>query len=74
MWIKTKGAESYLRSPLYHDPRLVYTNLWGRELTVTAIDNWPFFKTAASLDGSPHPHSGIDVNILNTIANKLNFT
>ncbi|KAK3891550.1 hypothetical protein Pcinc_004550 [Petrolisthes cinctipes] len=61
---------SSLVTPL-HPP---YTRLGGRRLVTSAVNNWPFFNLTLGADGSLRPHSGIDVSLLNTMAQYLNFT
>lgn len=73
-WSSTGDPISHLNSALGYDLTCVYSNLWGRKLTGAAIDNWPFIEVLTNPDGSLHPNSGIDFNIINTIADKLNFT
>lgn len=61
------------------DLNKLYSDFGGRQLKGAVVDNWPFFKVTIldTLDG-PYkealPHSGIDCNVINSIAAKFNFT
>lgn len=73
-WDIIRGARMYLKRPLHHDVSNIYSDFGGRELVVTVIDYWPYFKVVKDPGGSLQPHSGIDYNILTVLGNKLNFT
>ncbi|XP_063868105.1 glutamate receptor ionotropic, delta-2-like isoform X2 [Scylla paramamosain] len=51
-----------------------YSDFGGRELVVAALNNWPYFVIKTLQDGRRVADSGIDVQILTTLANYLNFT
>ncbi|KAK4314826.1 hypothetical protein Pmani_013912 [Petrolisthes manimaculis] len=55
-----------------------YRSFDGRILKVSANDNWPFFGLKSLPDGGDgagdEPDTGIDVQIINTLALYLNFT
>ncbi|KAG7167501.1 Glutamate receptor ionotropic, delta-1-like 22 [Homarus americanus] len=74
-WNADQGKPiKYLKKPLYLNLGDVYRNFGGRVLRVAVVDNWPYFKVTRSEDGSLQPHSGVDYNVLNALAKKLNFT
>lgn len=78
-WNRDGEATSYLTSPLTPDLTQVYADFRGRQLKGAVVPNWPFFKvTPLETRDEPYqeaePHSGIDFNVLNSIATKLNFT
>lgn len=52
----------------------LYATFGGRRLVVAANDNWPFLGLTHLGDGAAAPRSGIDINILDALAAKLNFT
>ena len=49
-------------------------NLNGRSLVSAVVPNWPFYGTTDLGNGTLIPESGIDVEIINVLADKLNFT
>lgn len=51
-----------------------YRDFGGRELVVATLDNWPYFVIKTLQDGRRVADSGIDAQILSTLANHLNFT
>ncbi|KAK4318682.1 hypothetical protein Pmani_010310 [Petrolisthes manimaculis] len=65
-----KSRAPRLVTPL-HPP---YSRLGGRRLVTSVVNNWPFFNLTLGTDGLLRPHSGIDVSLLNTMAQHLNFT
>ncbi|XP_042884156.1 glutamate receptor ionotropic, delta-1-like [Penaeus japonicus] len=70
---------SALVSPLTPDLDRIYADFKGRQLKGAVIPNWPFFQVTplATYDGpyqEAAPHSGIDFNVIDTIASRLNFT
>ena len=52
----------------------LYSNFGGRQIIVAANDNWPFLGLTLLGGGAAAPRSGIDINILDTLSAKLNFT
>ncbi|XP_076069237.1 putative glutamate receptor [Oratosquilla oratoria] len=75
-WSLASSPEDLLlREPFFRTPEDLYSDFEGRRLTVAVVDNWPFFRVRDSPEeGGLRADSGIDVNILNALANKLNFT
>ena len=63
-----------LTMPVVPDVLQQYNDFGGRELVVAAIDNWPYFVINTLQDGQRVADSGIDVQILTTLAHRLNFT
>ena len=47
-------------------------DLKGQILTIVVADSWPYFKFKNELE-ELKPVTGIDVTILNILAQKLNF-
>lgn len=71
----TGGPSSYFRLQLVPDLLQLYSNMHGRQLVVAANNNWPFFGIRDLPEGGGvTPDSGIDVNILEALSSKLNFT
>ncbi|XP_045104339.1 glutamate receptor ionotropic, kainate 3-like [Portunus trituberculatus] len=52
----------------------LYADFGGRQLTVAANDNWPFLGLTLLEGDAAAPRSGIDINILDALGAKLNFT
>ncbi|XP_068247831.1 glutamate receptor ionotropic, delta-2-like [Palaemon carinicauda] len=74
-WHDVNKADSLsLKRPLTPDLLEVYSDFRGRELKSAVVDNWPYFKITPLDENNALPHSGIDCNILNSMAVKLNFT
>ncbi|XP_066967133.1 glutamate receptor ionotropic, delta-2-like [Macrobrachium rosenbergii] len=74
-WNKANGKVSVdIQSPLTPDLLEVYGDFGGRTLKSSVVDNWPFFKIIPVDESNALPHSGIDCNVLSSIAAKLNFT
>lgn len=73
-WSTAEGARSSLTRPLYRDLSLSYSDFSGRQLTVAMLKFWPTFQAVTEQDGTIRGQSGWDVQLLNTLANKLNFT
>ncbi|KAK4316331.1 hypothetical protein Pmani_012515 [Petrolisthes manimaculis] len=78
-WVwKSRAPSGQMSTPIHsslvtplHPP---YSRLDGRKLVTSVVNNWPFFNLTLGADGSLRPHSGIDVSLLNTMAQHLNFT
>lgn len=70
----TGNSSSSLRLQLVPDLLPLYSNMYGRQLVVAANNNWPFFGIRELAGGGVTPDSGIDVNILEALSSKLNFT
>ncbi|XP_071522288.1 probable glutamate receptor [Panulirus ornatus] len=68
------GPVGQMNQPLVPDLYKRYENLEGREIVVAANDNLPFIGLRKLDDGRLVAHSGIDVEILNTLSQFLNFT
>lgn len=51
-----------------------YQDFGGRQLAVAANNDWPYFAIKILPDGRRVADSGIDVEIINALANRLNFT
>lgn len=68
------GVEARLNQPVVPDVLRQYQDFKGRQLVVAANDNWPYFVIKTLQDGQRVAVSGIDVEILNTLADRLNFT
>lgn len=51
-----------------------YKNMRGRELRACVVENSPYFRTKILANGTLYPGEGIDVNLLNILADKMNFT
>lgn len=78
-WNRSKGVDSFLLSPLSAKLNEVYADFGGRHLKGAVKSSWPFFQVTPleTYDGPYQeavPHSGIDLNVINSIASKLNFT
>ncbi|XP_068229755.1 uncharacterized protein [Palaemon carinicauda] len=73
-WTDDKGTHSFTSQPLLQDLPSVYSSFHGRHLIVSANNNWPFFGLRVLADRKAEPTSGIDVNILNALSRKLNFS
>ncbi|XP_064118946.1 glutamate receptor ionotropic, delta-2-like [Macrobrachium nipponense] len=74
-WNKALGKVSVdVVSPLTPDLFDLYGDFGGRTLKSSVVDNWPFFKITPVDESNALPDSGIDANVLNSIAAKLNFT
>ncbi|XP_069995033.1 uncharacterized protein [Penaeus vannamei] len=71
---QVEGAEAYMTSPLFPDIETLYSDLQGRELTVTANDNWPFFKINKYENGTVVPGAGVDPTVVDALSSKFNFT
>ncbi|XP_071542916.1 glutamate receptor ionotropic, delta-2-like, partial [Panulirus ornatus] len=67
-------AATSLYMQLVPDLLQLYTDFHGRQLVVSANDNWPFLGLTHLPDGRVKMDSGIDVNIINTLSTRLNFT
>ncbi|KAK7085911.1 hypothetical protein SK128_018156 [Halocaridina rubra] len=64
-----------LAPALFQPLEMVYSDFKGRQLTVTANDNSPFFGMKwDSTSGQYVPDSGIDISIMDALSSKLNFT
>ncbi|XP_071524261.1 glutamate receptor ionotropic, delta-2-like [Panulirus ornatus] len=70
----TSGHVGQVWRPVFPNLDDLYEDFHGRKMTVTAVNNSPFFRLTYLEDGTPHPHSGIDVNIMNVLGRHLNFT
>ncbi|XP_070000312.1 glutamate receptor ionotropic, delta-2-like [Penaeus vannamei] len=68
-----EGFHYYLQKPLFRDLEN-YRDFQGRELKTSLVDNWPWFGLRQGPDGELLPDSGIDVSIINTLSQVLNFT
>ena len=66
--------EENLKKPLVEHPRIKAMNLNGRVLKATVVDNWPFFGIETLDNGTAIASSGVDVEIINVLKSKLNFT
>ncbi|XP_042857157.1 glutamate receptor ionotropic, delta-2-like [Penaeus japonicus] len=79
-WVRGGGgASAFVSESLTPDLNQLYSDFGGRQLKGAVVDNWPFFKVTLldTYDGTyqeAKPHSGIDCNVINSIADKLNFT
>ncbi|XP_068247580.1 glutamate receptor ionotropic, delta-2-like [Palaemon carinicauda] len=62
-----------IKSPLTPNLLEVYRNFGGRTMNASVVDNWPFFKIIPIDKENALPHSGIDHNVLQSVAKKLNF-
>ncbi|XP_069193537.1 glutamate receptor ionotropic, delta-2-like [Procambarus clarkii] len=68
------GPRGHLTEPLLPDPNTLYGNMGGRQLVVSANADWPFFGLKSLPGGGVQPDSGIDIQIMNTLGQFLNFT
>ncbi|XP_069164789.1 probable glutamate receptor [Procambarus clarkii] len=68
------GPRGHLTEPLLPDPNTLYGNMGGRQLVVSANADWPFFGLKPLPGGGVQPDSGIDIQIMNTLGQFLNFT
>ncbi|XP_068229256.1 glutamate receptor ionotropic, delta-1-like [Palaemon carinicauda] len=59
---------------LFQDLDETYSDFGGRELTVTANNNIPFFGMKEFDNGTYIPDSGIDINFMDALGDALNFT
>ncbi|XP_076045830.1 uncharacterized protein LOC143028076 [Oratosquilla oratoria] len=75
-WLDSSGvARSFLSSSqLFLNLDLQYSDFSGRVLRVSVVDNWPFFKLEELPGGGVRADSGIDYNILTTLAGARNFS
>lgn len=73
-WNAAQGPQTSLKKPLYCDLSLAYSNLGGRELTVSVVNFWPTFQLVKSSNGSLQARAGSDTQLIKTIAGSLNFT
>ncbi|KAG7176561.1 putative iGluR-like protein, partial [Homarus americanus] len=74
-WILTpSGPVVQVQEPLVPDPLKLYSDMSGRQLIVTANNNWPFFGLDKFRDGKVQKKTGIDIEIMNTLGQFLNFT
>lgn len=74
-WSPSEGSRHFLREPIYRDLMDVYSDFGGRVMKSSVVDNWPFFRvTKDKASGEVVSDAGIDFHLLNTIAEKLNFT
>ncbi|XP_047494037.1 glutamate receptor ionotropic, delta-2-like [Penaeus chinensis] len=71
---EVEGAGAYMTSPLFPDIETLYSDLQGRELLVTANDNWPFFKLIKHENGTVVPGAGVDPTVVDVLSSKFNFT
>lgn len=63
-----------MTSPLFPDTETLYSDFQGRELIVTANDNWPFFKLIKHENGTVVPGAGVDPTVVDVLSSKFNFT
>ncbi|XP_042223943.1 ionotropic receptor 40a-like [Homarus americanus] len=70
----SSGSKGHIFQPMFPDLDILYLDFMGREMTVAAVSNWPWFKLKYLEDGTPLPDAGIDVNVITTLSHKLNFT
>ncbi|XP_042234304.1 glutamate receptor ionotropic, delta-2-like [Homarus americanus] len=68
------GPVVQVQEPLVPDPLKLYADMSGRQLIVTANNNWPFFGLKKLGDGEVEAETGIDIQIMNTLGQFLNFT
>ncbi|XP_069159716.1 glutamate receptor ionotropic, delta-2-like [Procambarus clarkii] len=68
------GQRGYVVGAVFPDLDLLYRDFQGRQLTVATVNNWPFFQLTVLADGRREPLAGIDVNVVNTLSEHLNFT
>ncbi|XP_064120697.1 glutamate receptor ionotropic, delta-2-like [Macrobrachium nipponense] len=73
-WSPTRSNDRKLSSELFRDVDDTYSDFRGRELTVTANNNNPFFKMKEFDNGTYVPDSGIDISIIDALGGALNFT
>lgn len=73
-WRASTNSQPGLVRPPFCDWRSGYSDLKGRQLTVAVMDFWPYFQFVADSNGDLKALSGRDVSLLNTLADKLNFT
>ncbi|XP_076069236.1 glutamate receptor ionotropic, kainate 1-like [Oratosquilla oratoria] len=66
-------SRSFLSENVFPPLTELYGDFGGRELVGATMDNWPFIKVGRA-DGGIFPTGGIDINVLDTIAERLNFT
>ena len=50
-----------------------YSDFKGRTLSVSATNDWPFFRLKYLENGTVLPDSGIDISLLNCLSQALNF-
>lgn len=63
-----------LQSQLLPDLQQLYSDFHGRHLLVTTNNNWPFFKINTLDNGTVIPISGVDLQVITTLSESLNFT
>lgn len=63
-----------LQFPLFPDLENLYRNFQSRQLVTSAVDNWPFFELKSLENGTVVAVKGIDVTVISTLGNYLNFT
>ena len=72
--IVSVGGKKKVTAPLTRLVSQQYGDLGGRTLRAVVVQNPPYFRIKKLPDGNIVPGEGIDVNLLNILANKLNFT
>ncbi|XP_069171820.1 probable glutamate receptor isoform X1 [Procambarus clarkii] len=73
-WSRDSGGRHVASSSLTPDLQQVYRDFGGRTLTAAVVDDWPFFKVTPVSTTHAIPDSGIDYQVLTSLALKLNFT
>ncbi|MPC46645.1 Glutamate receptor ionotropic, delta-1 [Portunus trituberculatus] len=68
------GGKQKVAQPLTRLASQQYGNMGGRLLRTVVVENSPYFRIRKFPDGTLLPGDGIDVNLLNILADKLNFT
>ncbi|XP_071526288.1 uncharacterized protein [Panulirus ornatus] len=63
-----------VKGGLVPDLQQLYSDFQGRQLVVSTNNFWPFFKTETLQNGSVLSISGIDLSVINTLKETLNFT
>ncbi|KAK8741143.1 hypothetical protein OTU49_002519 [Cherax quadricarinatus] len=63
-----------LKTTLVPNLGQLYSNFQARQLLVSTNDNWPFFKINTLDNGTVIPIAGIDLQVITTISEALNFT
>ncbi|XP_071526281.1 probable glutamate receptor [Panulirus ornatus] len=71
----TRPTNSHqVKGGLVPDLHQLYSDFQGRQLVVSTVNHWPFFKITTLDNGTVIPISGIDLSLINTLGETLNFT
>ncbi|XP_068228563.1 glutamate receptor ionotropic, delta-2-like [Palaemon carinicauda] len=69
-----KGYTSKILLDVFENLDKSYSNFRGRQLTLTANNNYPFIRTEKMSNGELFPTAGFEYSIVKALAEALNFT